>query len=412
MELSKLKTVESVDVSGKKVLVRVDFNVPLDEEGNVSDDTRLVAALPTINYLLEKGAKVILMSHLGRPKGKVVEKLRMDGVARRLEELLGKKVKKLNDCVGPAVEAAVAQMLPGEVVLLENLRFHPEEEANDRQFARALASLGDIYVNDAFGTAHRAHASTAGVAEFLPAVAGFLMEKEVKALGQLLVNPPRPFTVVLGGAKVKDKIGVLENLLNKVDRFLFGGGIANTFLRVQGYDLGDSLIDEEHLSFAAEFLKKAQKSGVGVELPEDLVVTSGDNGEVKVVAPGEVPGGWKALDIGPRTAERYAELVRSSKTVFWNGPLGVFEKEEFRRGSEIVAKAIASPGVTSIVGGGDTLALLEKVGVAGKVTHASTGGGASLEFLEGKQLPGVEALMKGTGEEKSGVLGKETVGSR
>lgn len=389
----KLRTIREIDVSGKKVLVRVDFNVPLDDQGNVTDDTRITAALPTIRHLLEHGARVILMSHLGRPKGKVVESLRMTGVARRLGELLGKEVKRVDDCVGPEVEKAANALQPGEVLLLENLRFHPEEEKNDPEFARKLASLADIYVNDAFGTAHRAHASTAGVASFLPAYAGFLMEKEVKALGSILSDPDHPFVAVLGGAKVADKIGVLNNLVEKVDTILFGGGMANTFLLAQGRDMGDSLVDREHLDFAREFSRKARDRGVRVELPEDLAIAPADgNGSYRVVNSGEVPAGWRALDIGPRTAERYAGVIKKAKTVFWNGPMGVFEQGEFAHGSEVVARTLAHADIVSVVGGGDSLAVLEKFGLAGKVTHASTGGGASLEFLEGRELPGVAVL--------------------
>ncbi len=287
-----LRTIRDVSLKDKRVLVRVDFNVPVDDEGRVTDDARIRATLPTINYLIEQGAKVILMSHLGRPKGKVVEKLRMNDVARRLSELLGREVKKTDDCIGPEVEQAVSQLAPGDVLLLENLRFHPEEEANDREFARKLASLGDVYVNDAFGTAHRAHASTAGVAEFLPAYAGFLMEKEVNALSGLLAAPERPFIAVLGGAKISDKIGVLKNLAERVNGFLFGGGMANTFLRAEGYSLGDSLVDEENIEFAREFLENSRKRGVEVELPVDLVIArSPEDTETKVVAPNEVPDG-------------------------------------------------------------------------------------------------------------------------
>lgn len=390
-----LRTIRDVSLKDKRVLVRVDFNVPVDDEGRVTDDARIRATLPTINYLIEQGAKVILMSHLGRPKGKVVEKLRMNDVARRLSELLGREVKKTDDCIGPEVEQAVSQLAPGDVLLLENLRFHPEEEANDREFARKLASLGDVYVNDAFGTAHRAHASTAGVAEFLPAYAGFLMEKEVNALSGLLAAPERPFIAVLGGAKISDKIGVLKNLAERVNGFLFGGGMANTFLRAEGYSLGDSLVDEENIEFAREFLENSRKRGVEVELPVDLVIArSPEDTETKVVAPNEVPDGWRALDIGPKTIERFTQAIGRAKTVFWNGPLGLFEKDAFARGSEAIARALAQPGLVSVVGGGDTLAVLEKFGLAEKVTHASTGGGASLEFLEGRELPGVAVLKK------------------
>lgn len=389
-----LKTIKDFDVSGKKVLVRVDFNVPLDDEGKVADDTRIKATLPTIKYLVDKGAKVILMSHLGRPKGKVVEKLRLDDVARRLEELLGSEVKKVDDCIGPQVAKAVEELKQGEVLLLENLRFHPGEEKNDPDFAKSLASLADLYVNDAFGTAHRAHASTVGVAEYLPAAAGLLMEKEIKVLGSILFDPAHPFVAVLGGAKVADKIGVLQNLVNKVDAILLGGGIANTFLKAKGLELGDSLVDDEHLEFAKKFLVVAKERDVRVELPLDLVIASSEGNSVQVVDSGSVPEGWKALDIGPRTADLYSRLIKEAKTAFWNGPMGVFEKDEFAHGSEMIAKALCEPGLISVVGGGDSLAVLEKYGLTGQVTHASTGGGASLEFLEGRELPGVAVLMR------------------
>jgi phosphoglycerate kinase len=395
-KINSLRTLKEIDARGKRVLVRVDFNVPLTERGEVADDSRLVATLPTIRYLLEQGAGVILMSHLGRPDGKVVDKLRLDVVARRLGELLGKPVKKVDDCVGPAVVAAADRLQPGEVLLLENLRFHPEEEANDREFARQLASLADIYVDDAFGTAHRAHASTVGVAEFLPSAAGFLMEKEVTMLGRILTDPVRPFTAVLGGAKIADKIGVLEKLVEKVDRLLLGGGMANTFLRAGGSAMGASLVDEGHLDFARDFLLRASGRAVAVDLPVDLVIAPasriGNRPETQVVAPGAVPDGWMALDIGPMTVERFQEAIAKSNTVFWNGPLGLFEEPAFAHGSEAIARAIARPGLISVVGGGDSLALLDKVGLAGQVTHASTGGGASLEFLEGRELPGVAVL--------------------
>lgn len=389
-----LKTIKSLDIKGKKVLVRVDFNVPLDDQGKVADDTRIKATLPTIEYLLGGGASVILMSHLGRPKGKVVDKLRLDDVARRLGELLGKTVKKVDDCIGPEAAKAAQELKPGEVLLLENLRFHPEEEKNDPEFARSLASLAEVYINDAFGTAHRAHASTAGVASYLPAAAGLLMEKEIKALGSILADPDHPFVAVLGGAKVSDKIGVLNNLLGQVDAILLGGGMANTFLKAKGSQMGDSLVDEDNLEYAADFLNKATERGVRVELPVDLLVTAGEEGEVKTVDSQKVPDGWKAMDIGPRTSECYAQLIKKARTAFWNGPMGVFEKDEFAGGSEAVARALTNPDLVSVVGGGDSLAVLEKYGLKEQVTHASTGGGASLEFLEGKKLPGVAVLCR------------------
>jgi phosphoglycerate kinase len=383
-----------LDIKGKKVLVRVDFNVPLDDLGKVADDTRIKATLPTIRYLLEQGARVILMSHLGRPKGTVVEKLRLDDVARRLGELLGKEIKKVDDCIGSEAAKAADELKQGEILLLENLRFHPEEEKNDPGFAKELASLAEVYINDAFGTAHRAHASTAGVADYLPAAAGFLMEKEIKALGSILSDPDHPFLAVLGGAKVSDKIGVLKSLVGKVDAILLGGGMANTFLKAKGSELGDSLVDDQNLEFARKFLDMAAERGVRVELPADLVIASGDQDPVQVVDSGSVPSGWRALDIGPRTADLYAQLIKEAKTAFWNGPMGVFEEDQFAHGSEMVARALSEQGLTSVVGGGDSLAVLEKYGLAGQVTHASTGGGASLEFLEGRKLPGVAVLMK------------------
>ena len=383
-----------LDIKGKKVLVRVDFNVPLDDQGKVADDTRIKATLTTIRYLLEQGARVILISHLGRPKGKVVEKLRLDDVARRLGELLGREIKKVNDCIGPEAAKAAEELKEGEVLLLENLRFHPEEEKNDPGFAKELASFAEVYINDAFGTAHRAHASTAGVADYLPAAAGFLMEKEIKALGSILSDPDHPFLAVLGGAKVSDKIGVLKSLVGKVDAILLGGGMANTFLKAKGSELGDSLVDDQNLEFARKFLDMAAERGVRVELPADLVIASGDQDPVQVVDSGSVPSGWRALDIGPRTADLYAQLIKEAKTAFWNGPMGVFEEDQFAHGSEMVARALSEQGLTSVVGGGDSLAVLEKYGLAGQVTHASTGGGASLELLEGRKLPGVAVLMK------------------
>jgi phosphoglycerate kinase len=316
-------------------------------------------------------------------------------VARRLGELLGKKVNKVDDCIGPEVSIAAEDLKEGEVLLLENLRFHPEEEKNDPGFAKNLAALAEVYINDAFGTAHRAHASTVGVADYLPAYAGLLMEKEIKALGSVLFDPDRPFAAVLGGAKVADKIGVLNNLLNKVDAILLGGGMANTFLKAKGAKLGDSLVDEGHQKFAKEFLVMAEERGVRVELPQDLVIAlTGNNEQVKVAESANVPAGWSALDIGPRTAELYARLIKGAKTAFWNGPMGVFEKEQFAHGSEMVARALCEPELVSVVGGGDSLAVLKKYGLAEQVTHASTGGGASLEFLEGKELPGVAVLMR------------------
>ncbi|MGB9858394.1 MAG: phosphoglycerate kinase [Moorellaceae bacterium] len=386
-------TLKDLDCAQKRVLVRVDFNVPL-ENGRVADDTRIRAALPTIKYLIERRAKVILVSHLGRPKGKVNESLRLDPVARRLEELLGQPVKKVNDCVGPEVEEAVAQLQPGEVLLLENIRFYPEEEKNDPEFAKKLAALADVYVNDAFGAAHRAHASTEGVAHYLPSAAGLLMQKEIEVMGRALAHPDRPFVAIIGGAKVSDKIGVIRNLLSKVDTLIIGGGMANTFLKARGYNMGKSLVEEDKVSLAAELMAEAEKKGIYLLLPRDLVVAQELSPEAphRVVAVDAVPEGWMAVDIGPETRRDFAEALATARTVVWNGPMGVFEMEPFAAGTEAVARAVAGVKGTTIVGGGDSVAAVEKMGLADKITHISTGGGASLEFLEGRQLPGVVAL--------------------
>jgi phosphoglycerate kinase len=385
------KTIRDVPVSGKRVLVRVDFNVPL-EGGEVRDDTRIVAAVPTIRYLLDHKARVILASHLGRPKGKPTPEFSLRPVAKRLGELLGMPVAFVGECVGPEAEAAVAALKPGEVLMLENLRFHAEEEANDPEFSRKLAALADLYVNDAFGTAHRAHASTAGVAAYLPAVAGFLMEKEIDYLSRALEAPSRPFVAILGGAKISDKIGVVKNLLGKVDRLLIGGGMANTFLKAQGYDVAESLVEEDSVAIAKELL--AQGAG-RILLPTDAVVANAfaADAEAKVVPVGQVPAGWRILDIGPETVKAYSKALRGAKTVVWNGPMGVFEFPRFAEGTFAIARALAKlPGAVTIIGGGDSAAAVEQAGVADKVSHVSTGGGASLEFLEGKTLPGVAAL--------------------
>ncbi|SMB91532.1 phosphoglycerate kinase [Thermanaeromonas toyohensis ToBE] len=386
-------TVKDIDCAQKRVLVRVDFNVPL-ENGEVVDDTRIRAALPTIRYLMEQGAKVILVSHLGRPKGKVNETLRLNPVARRLSELLNKPVKKVDACIGPEVEEAVNNLKPGEVLLLENIRFYPEEEKNDPEFARKLAALADIYVNDAFGAAHRAHASTEGVAHYLPAVAGFLMQKEIEIMGKALADPERPFVAILGGAKVSDKIGVIRNLLSKVDTLLLGGGMANTFLKARGCQMGKSLVEDDKVPLASELMEEARKRNVHLLLPVDLVVTQDLSAEAphRVVKAEEVPEGWMAVDIGPETRQAFAKALEGARTVVWNGPMGVFEVEPFAAGTEAVARAVAEVKGTTIVGGGDSVAAVEKVGVADHITHISTGGGASLEFLEGRELPGVVAL--------------------
>ncbi|MFQ5612365.1 MAG: phosphoglycerate kinase [Anaerolineae bacterium] len=386
------KTIRDVDVEGRRVLVRVDFNVPL-QDGVVTDDRRIRAALPTLQYLLERQARPVLMSHLGRPKGKIEPALRMDPVAARLGELLDRPVKKLDDCVGPEVEAAVLAMEPGQVILLENTRFHAEEKQNDPTFAGQLARLGQVYVNDAFGSAHRAHASTAGVTAALrPAVAGFLLEKELEYLGAALSDPQPPFLAVLGGAKISDKIGVIDNLLGKVDSLLIGGGMANTFLVAQGLDVGDSLVEAEALPTAERLLEQAAERLI---LPVDAVVAAGfeAGAEARVVPVDQVPGGWMILDIGPATVAHFSNRLAAAKTVVWNGPMGVFEFPRFAQGTFAVAQALAGlPDATTIIGGGDSAAAVEQSGLAGQMSHISTGGGASLEFLEGKTLPGVAAL--------------------
>lgn len=392
----KKKTIRDIDVAGKRVLVREDLNVPLDPNtGQITDDRRIEAAIPTLKYLVDAGAKVIVVSHLGRPKGGPDDKLRMDPVAVRLQELLGRPVKKLNDCIGPSVEEAVAAMQPGDVILLENVRFYSEEEKNDPEFARKLAALADIYVNDAFGTAHRAHASTEGVAHYLPAVAGFLMEKEIDYLSRALSDPDRPFVAVLGGAKVSDKIKVIENLLTKVNTLLIGGGMAYTFLKAKGLEIGKSILDADSLNLAKETMRKAQELGVAFELPVDVVVADrfAEDANTQTVPVEAIPADWMGMDIGPKTAEKWAGILKQAKTVVWNGPVGVFEMDKFAVGTKAIAEAIASSSAVSIVGGGDSAAALEKLGYADKMTHISTGGGASLEFLEGRELPGVVALL-------------------
>lgn len=389
------KTVRDIEVSGKKVLVRVDFNVPMDDKGQITDDTRIQAALPTINYLLEQKAKVILVSHLGRPKGKVNPKYSLKTVAQHLAQVLGREVKFAPEAIGPETTAQVNSLQDGDILLLENIRFYEGEEKNDANLSKALAELAEVYVNDAFGTAHRAHASTAGVAEYLPAVAGFLMEKELVVMGKALAKPERPFMAILGGAKVSDKIGVIENLISKVDLLLIGGGMANTFLKAQGYEVGSSLLEEDKLGLAKELLTKAESKGVKIYLPEDAVIAEEVSPDVEnqVVDVQEVLPEGKILDIGPKTAAQYAELIKTSKTVIWNGPMGVFEMAPFAQGTMAIAQAMAEVEGVTIIGGGDSVAAVEKAGVADRMTHISTGGGASLEFLEGKELPGVAALL-------------------
>lgn len=385
------KTVYDIEVQNKRVLVRCDFNVPLDSAGNITDDLRIQAALPTIRYLLDQGAAVILCSHLGRPGGKPVDKLRLGPVARRLSELLGREVRKVDQVVGPAVSAAAAAMRPGDVLLLENTRFEPGDEGNDPELSRQLAALADVYVNDAFGAAHRAHASTAGVAAFLPSAAGLLMGREIEMLGSAIHSPKRPLVVILGGAKISDKIGVIENLLTIADQILIGGGMANTFLRAKGYPMGDSLVEEGSVETARGLMARG---GTKLALPVDAVVANAFSADAatQVVASDAVLPGWRILDIGPRTVELFAEVIAKAGTVIWNGPMGVFEMAPFARGTFAVAKALAASHAISIIGGGDSASAVEQSGVADSITHISTGGGASLEFLEGQELPGVAVL--------------------
>ena len=384
------KSVRDVDFKGKRALVRVDYNVPI-KDGKVSDDTRIQAAMPTLNYLLENGAAVILCSHLGRPKGGPDPKYSLKPVADHLSELVGKPVAFAEDCIGPVAEAAAKALKPGDILVLENTRFHPEEEKNDPGMARALASLADIYVNDAFGSAHRAHASTEGAARYLPAVAGFLMEEEIRYLGQAIAAPKPPFVAILGGAKISDKIGVIRNLLTKADQVLIGGGMANTFFKAQGYPVGDSLVEDEALETARQLLGEG---GTRLRLPVDVVIADKFEADAasKVVAMGPVPEGWRILDIGPETVANFAKLIAGAGTIVWNGPMGVFEFPSFAIGTVGVAKAVAESGAISIIGGGDSVAAVNQAGVAEKITHISTGGGASLEMLEGLELPGLAAL--------------------
>ncbi len=388
------KTLKDFDFAGKNALVRVDFNVPL-KDGKVDDNTRIDSALDTIDYLIREEARVILMSHLGRPGGSPSEELRMDPVAEELAELLGKEVKKVDDCIGPEVEKAVESMEDGDVLLLENTRFYPGEKENDPEFARKLAAPADVFVNDAFGAAHRAHASTAGVAEYLPAVAGFLMQREINSLGEAMENPESPYAAIIGGAKISDKMSVIKNLLGKCDQLLLGGGIANTFLLAQGFEVGDSLVEEDKTELAQEILSEAESRSVEVLLPEDVVIAEKceEGVESRVVDRSEVPAGWQILDIGgPRTLERYTEAIKNARTVTWNGPLGVFEIDAFAEGTMQVARALAESEAYKVVGGGESAAAIRKAGVEEEMSHVSTGGGASLTFFEGEPLPGVEIL--------------------
>jgi phosphoglycerate kinase len=384
------KTVRDVDVRGKRVVMRVDFNVPL-QKGQITDDTRITAAVPTIRYLLDRGASLVLMSHLGRPKGEVVPELSLKPVAARLGELLGQQVKMAPDCIGPEVEAMAAALRPGEVLLLENTRFHKGEEKNDPAMGEQLARLGDLYVNDAFGAAHRAHASTAGIAEHLPAVAGLLMEKEIEFLGAAIEDPARPYVAIIGGAKISDKIGVIRNLLTKVDALLIGGGMANTFLAAQGYEMGDSLVEPDSIDVAKGLIGEG---GSKLVLPVDGVVADAFSADArsKVVPVDGVEPGWRILDIGPRTVEIFRGKLSGAKTVVWNGPMGVFEFAPFAKGTTAVAEMVAESGAISIIGGGDSVAAIQQAGLTDKMSHISTGGGASLEMLEGKVLPGLAIL--------------------
>ena len=389
------KTVKDIDVNSKKVLVRCDFNVPIDSEtGKITDNRRIRAALPTIQYLLNHNAKVILCSHLGRPKGEFNLKYSLKPVAEELSKLLNKDVKLAKDVIGENAKELTANMKEGDIVLLENVRFHKEEEQNDPEYSKALASMAEIYVNDAFGTAHRAHSSTTGVADYLPAVSGFLIEKELEFLGGALENPAHPFVAILGGAKVSDKIGVIENLLDKVDTLIIGGGMAYTFYKAQGHHIGTSICEEDKLDLARSILEKSQEKGVQLLLPVDNHVSSeySNNGEEKMVDSTEIPDGFMGLDIGPKTIEKFEEAVKDAKTVVWNGPLGVCEFDKFATGTKAVATMLSKIEATTIIGGGDSAAAIEKLGLADKMTHISTGGGASLEFLEGKTLPGIACL--------------------
>lgn len=388
------KTVKDIDLKGKKVFVRCDFNVPMDENQNITDNTRIKAALPTIKYLLEQNCKIILASHLGRPKGEVKPEFSLKPVAKELSKLLGKDVIMANDVIGEDATSKAENLKEGEIMLLENVRFHREETDNDPEFAKKLASMAEIFVNDAFGTAHRAHASTTGIADYIPGVAGFLIEKELKFLGNAINNPERPFVAILGGAKVSDKIGVIDSLLDKVDTLMIGGGMAYTFFKAQGYNVGNSLCEVEKTDLALEEMKKAKEKGVKLLLPIDTKIGKEfkPDTESKTVAWTEIPDEWEGFDIGEKTIEMFKKELQNAKTVIWNGPLGLFEFEQFAIGTNEIAKTLADLDATTIIGGGDSAAAVTKAGLADKMTHISTGGGASLEFLEGKKLPGIECL--------------------
>ncbi len=390
------KTIKDIDLKGKKVFVRCDFNVPLDENGNITDNRRIVAALPTIKYLLDQNCKIILASHLGRPKGEVNPKFSLRPVANELSKLLGKEVKLAEDVVGPSAKELTSNVKEGEIVLLENVRFDVREEKNDESLSKEFASMAEIFVNDAFGTAHRAHSSTAGIAEFLPAVSGFLIEKELEFLGSALENPQRPFVAILGGAKVSDKLGVIESLLEKVDTLIIGGGMAYTFFKSMGYSVGKSICELDKLDLAKELMEKAKQKNVKLVLPIDNVIAKEitPDAENKVIDSDNIPDEWEGLDIGPKTVELFKEELKDAKTIIWNGPVGFSEYEIFANGTRSIAQALAEKeDAVTIIGGGDSAAAIEKMGLSDKMTHISTGGGASLEFLEGKKLPGIECLL-------------------
>ncbi|MBM3707030.1 MAG: phosphoglycerate kinase [Actinobacteria bacterium] len=390
------KTVEDIDVKDKKVLVRVDYNVPLNLSGNVTDNTRIILSLPTINYLLSKNSRIILISHLGRPKDKVDEKYRLNPAAAELEKLIGKPVKKFNEIYSPQIKDYIDnEMKPGDIVMLENLRFDPGEKKNDTEFAKNLSTLADIYVNDAFGAAHRAHASISGIAGFIPAVAGYLMKKEVEVLETLLENPARPFIAVLGGSKVSDKISVIKNLIGKVNALILGGGMTYTFLKAEGHSVGKSICEDDQIRYAKDMLELAMKNNVKLMLPVDVIIAPeyAENAESRNVKISDIPSQWEGMGIGEKTAEIYKKEILKARTVFWNGPMGVFEFDKFGRATKEVAEAIANSGAVTVVGGGDTIAAIKKYGLSDKFTHVSSGGGASMEFLEGKVLPGVDALL-------------------
>ncbi|AYC30103.1 phosphoglycerate kinase [Paenisporosarcina cavernae] len=391
--MNQKQTIQDVDVASKKVFCRVDFNVPM-EDGKITDDTRIRAAIPTIEALVKQGARVILASHMGRPKGQVNEEFRLTAVGEKLQQLLGKSVTKLDQSIGDSVKQAIEKMEDGDIVLLENVRFHAGEEKNDEALAKEFASLADVYVNDAFGAAHRAHASTAGIAAFLPAVSGLLLQKELDVLGKALASPERPFTAIIGGSKVKDKIGVIENLLDKVDNLLIGGGLSYTFTKAQGNEIGNSLLEEDKIDLAKSFMEKAKDKGVNLYIPIDAVIASefAADAETKIVDISDIPEGWMGLDIGPKTTALYADIIEKSQLILWNGPMGVFEMDAFASGTKGIAEAMAKTEGFTVIGGGDSAAAVEKFQVADKMDHISTGGGASLEFMEGKDLPGVSAL--------------------